>query len=74
MTSYRAELIQQATGDNAMIDLITEIRLLYRNVNLLLGCLDSGLGDLTSSGLSLLNGLDDSDSDGLSHVSDGESA
>jgi hypothetical protein len=39
---------------------------------LLLGLL-GGLGDLTGLTIGLLNGLDDTDSDGLTHVTDGES-
>lgn len=39
--------------------------------NLLLASLDSGLGDLASL-VGLDDGLDDTDSDGLSHVTDGE--
>ena len=39
--------------------------------NLFLGSLGSGLGDLASI-LLLLDGLDDTDGDGLSHVTDGE--
>jgi hypothetical protein len=41
--------------------------------NLLLGSLDSGLGDLASL-VNLDNGLDDTDGDGLSHVTDGETS
>lgn len=40
---------------------------------LLLLSLLSGLGDLSSLSVGLLNGLDDTDSDGLPHVTDGES-
>jgi len=39
---------------------------------LFLASLDSGLGDLAASFLGLDNGLDDADSDGLTHVTDGE--
>jgi len=40
---------------------------------LLLGSLDSGLGDLTGTSLVRLgNGLDDTDGNGLTHVTDGE--
>lgn len=39
---------------------------------LFLGGLGSGLGDLASGGSGLVDGLDDTDSDGLSHVTDGE--
>lgn len=41
---------------------------------LLLGCLDSSLGDLATRLLGLGHALDDTDSDGLSHVTDGEAA
>lgn len=40
---------------------------------LLLGSLLSGLGDLATLAIGLLDALDDTDSDGLSHVTDGES-
>lgn len=40
--------------------------------NLLLGSLGSRLGDLASDSLGLVDGLDDTDSDGLTHVTDGE--
>ena len=39
---------------------------------LFLGGLGSGLGDLAGGGRGLLDGLDDTDSDGLAHVTDGE--
>jgi hypothetical protein len=39
---------------------------------LFLGSLGSRLGDLTGTTSGLLNGLDDTDSDGLTHVTDGE--
>lgn len=41
---------------------------------LFLTSLGSGLGDLASASSSLLDGLDDTDGNGLSHVTDGESA
>jgi hypothetical protein len=44
------------------------------NNRLFLGSLGSGLGDLASGGGSLLDGLDDTDGDGLTHVTDGETA
>lgn len=40
--------------------------------NLFLASLDGGLGNLTGTGSSLLDGLDDTDGDGLTHVTDGE--
>jgi len=40
--------------------------------NLLLSSLDGSLGDLSTSLVRLGDGLDDTDSDGLSHVTDGE--
>lgn len=40
--------------------------------SLFLGSLGSGLGDLARASSSLLNGLDDTNSDGLTHVTDGE--
>jgi len=44
-----------------------------RSSRLLLASLDSGLGNLTGTRLvGLSDGLDDTDSDGLSHVTDGE--
>jgi hypothetical protein len=39
---------------------------------LFLASLGSGLGDLATGGSSLLDGLDDTDGDGLTHVTDGE--
>jgi hypothetical protein len=39
-----------------------------------LGSLLSGLGDLAGLTVGLLDGLDDSDGNGLPHVSDGESS
>lgn len=48
--------------------------LLTYSFHLFLAGLDSGLGDLASTLVSLDNGLDDTDGDGLSHVSDSESA
>jgi len=39
---------------------------------LFLGSLGGGLGDLGGTTNGLLDGLDDTDSDGLSHVTDGE--
>ena len=39
--------------------------------NLFLGSLGGGLGDLTSL-VNLLNGLDDTDSDSLTHITDSE--
>jgi hypothetical protein len=44
------------------------------NNRLFLGSLGSGLGDLASGGGRLLDGLDDTDGDGLTHVTDGETA
>jgi hypothetical protein len=41
---------------------------------LFLASLGSGLGDLAGTGSGLLDGLDDTDSDGLTHVTDGETA
>jgi len=41
---------------------------------LFLGSLGSGLGDLTGGGGALLNALNDTDGDGLTHVADGETA
>jgi hypothetical protein len=41
---------------------------------LFLASLGSGLGDLTGTSSSLLDGLDDTDGDGLTHVTDGETA
>jgi hypothetical protein len=47
----------------------------WRWVNrLFLASLGSGLGNLTGTSGSLLDGLDDTDSDGLTHVTDGETA
>lgn len=40
--------------------------------HLFLGGLSSGLGDLAGAGSGLLDGLDDTDSDGLTHVTDSE--
>lgn len=40
--------------------------------SLFLASLGSGLGDLTGTGSGLLHRLDDTDSDGLTHVTDGE--
>lgn len=45
-----------------------------RRGNLLLGGLGSGLGDLASGSGGLVDGLDDTDGDGLTHVTDGETA
>jgi len=43
--------------------------------NLLLGTsLDGGLGDLAALAIGLLDGLDDTDSNGLTHVTDGETS
>lgn len=42
--------------------------------SLFLSSLGSGLGDLARAGSSLVHGLDDTDSDGLTHVTDGETA
>lgn len=42
--------------------------------HLFLTSLLGGLGDLTARGSSLLDGLDDTDGDGLSHITDGETA
>jgi len=41
---------------------------------LFLGSLGSRLGDLATGGSGLVNGLDDTDSDGLTHVTDGETS
>lgn len=41
-------------------------------MRLFLGGLGSGLGDLTTGKLRLVDGLDDTDSDSLTHVTDGE--
>lgn len=45
----------------------------HESMHLFLGSLDSSLGDLATLGISLDDGLDDTDSDSLSHVTDGES-
>jgi hypothetical protein len=46
---------------------------LTSRVHLFLASLDSGLGDLALALVDLDHGLDDTDSDGLTHVTDGES-
>jgi len=43
-------------------------------IDLFLAGLGCGLGDLATGAVRLLNGLDNTDSNGLSHVTDGETA
>jgi len=46
----------------------------YNVSHLLLVGLLSGLGDLSTGAIALLDGLDNTDGNGLSHISDGESS
>jgi hypothetical protein len=51
-----------------------DVRESWRRNRLFLGSLGGGLGDLGGTTSGLLDGLDDTDSDGLTHVTDGETA